>query len=136
MPKAETPAVTPSQAHYILEKLIAERKVTAADVRRHIAGMWQEMSALEKRIAQLRDVAEPVRHPVRAARIVKEKLKRATRRMRRQVSAEVAASRQLQGRYIAAIRQLPKTRRARYAAIAKEKGREAAITAIQKDTRT
>jgi hypothetical protein len=128
MPKAETPSITPSQARYILEKLIDEGKVTAADVRRHIAGMWDEMSALEKRIAALRDLGQPFAHPVRAARTVARKLRRRAKR----VSAEVAASRRLQGQYIAAIRQVAKSKRAKYAAIAKEKGREAAIREIKK----
>jgi len=43
------------------------------------------------------------------------------------VSAETLASRQLQGRYLALIRQIPAQKRAQYAKTAKEKGREAAI---------
>lgn len=40
---------------------------------------------------------------------------------------EVMASRQLQGRYLALVRQIPQTRRAQFSKIAKEKSREAAI---------
>lgn len=128
MAKAETPSITSHQALYILEKAIDDRKISAADVRRYISGMWEEMNFLERRIAELRDAGEPLRHPVRAARSIGKRVKRAARK----VSAEVAASRRLQGQYIAAIRQVPKNRRAKYAAIAKEKGREAAIAAIKK----
>jgi len=135
MPKAETPSITPHQAHHILAKLIDEGKVTAADVRRLIAGMWEEMTTLEKRIAQLRDMGEPLRHPVRTARAVREKVRWAARKVTKKVSAEVAASRKLQGQYIAAIRQVPKSQRAKYSALAKEKGREAAIREIAKATR-
>jgi hypothetical protein len=41
------------------------------------------------------------------------------------------ASRQLQGRYLALVRRFPATKRAAYAKIAKERGREAAIKDMQ-----
>jgi hypothetical protein len=41
------------------------------------------------------------------------------------------ASRKLQGRYLAFIRQIPATKRAQYQKTAKEKGREAAIKEMQ-----
>lgn len=124
MPRQATvPTITPSQAKYVLEKLIDEGDVSAADVRRHVAGMWQEMNFLDKRIAELRGLAGAV-NPVQRA-------KRAFKRVR-SASAEVLASRKLQGQYIAAIRQLPKSQRKRFAVIAKKDGREAAISAIKK----
>ena len=53
------------------------------------------------------------------------------RRPRAAISPEQLASRQLQGRYLALIRQIPATRRGQYAKVAKEKGREAAIAQMQ-----
>lgn len=53
------------------------------------------------------------------------------RRQRAAITPEQLASRQLQGRYLALIRQIPESRRAAYAKIAKEKGREAAIRELQ-----
>ena len=50
------------------------------------------------------------------------RVKRSTR-----VTPEVAASRKLQGRYLALVRQMSKGKRKRYSKTAKEKGREAAI---------
>ncbi|HYI09041.1 MAG TPA: hypothetical protein VEK57_08205 [Thermoanaerobaculia bacterium] len=47
------------------------------------------------------------------------------------ITAEQLASRQLQGRYLALVRQFPEARRAQYARIAREKGREAAIADMQ-----
>lgn len=47
------------------------------------------------------------------------------------LSPEQRASRQLQGRYLALVRQIPASKRGQYATIAKEKGREAAIKAMQ-----
>ena len=127
--RAELPALTGGQATYILEKLIDEGSVTAADVRRHLGGMWQEMNALEKRVAELRAMAGSV-HPVRAAKKAARKV--VARAKRAAKPPEAAASRRLQGQYIAYIRQVPKMQRRRFAAIAKKDGREAAITAIKK----
>lgn len=121
--RATTPELTAAQARYILEKLIDERKVTAADVQRHVAGMWDEMGVLEKRLAELRDAAEPLKHPVRAARKVGAKVKAAARR----VTAERRASMKLQGRYLSLLRQIPEKQRARYQKLAKDEGRESAI---------
>lgn len=54
-----------------------------------------------------------------------------TRRRRSPITAEQLASRQLQGRYLALVRQIPASKRAGFARIAKEKGREAAIKEMQ-----
>jgi hypothetical protein len=53
------------------------------------------------------------------------------RRKRTPITSEQLASRQLQGRYLALVRRFPPTKRANYAKIAKEKGREAAIKDMQ-----
>ena len=53
------------------------------------------------------------------------------RRRRSSITPEQLASRQLQGRYLALVRQFPATRRAHFAKVAKEKGREAAIKEMQ-----
>ena len=52
-------------------------------------------------------------------------------RRRSAITPEQLASRQLQGRYLALVRQFPATRRAQFAKTAKEKGREAAIREMQ-----
>ena len=53
------------------------------------------------------------------------------RRRRTAITSEQLASRQLQGRYLALVRRFPATRRAAYAKVAKERGREAAIKDMQ-----
>lgn len=55
----------------------------------------------------------------------------AGRRRRSAITAEQLASRQLQGRYLGLIRQIPASKRGQYQRIAKEKGREAAIKEMQ-----
>ncbi len=52
-------------------------------------------------------------------------------RRRSAITPEQLASRQLQGRYLALVRQFPASRRANFAKTAKEKGREAAIREMQ-----
>jgi hypothetical protein len=54
-----------------------------------------------------------------------------TPRPKQRPSPEIAASWKLQGKYLGLIRLIPKTRRAKYKAIALDKGREAAITAMR-----
>jgi len=53
------------------------------------------------------------------------------RRGRSAITPEQLASRQLQGRYLGLIRQIPASKRAQYQRTAKEKGREAAIREMQ-----
>lgn len=53
------------------------------------------------------------------------------KKQRAAITPEQLASRQLQGRYLALVRQFPATKRAGYAKTAKEKGREAAIKEMQ-----
>jgi O6-methylguanine-DNA--protein-cysteine methyltransferase len=125
--RAKVPAITADQARYILSKLIDERRVSAVDVRRHLASMGQEMSFLEKRLEELRAIAGAL-HPVRR---VKAALKRVGKR-RRKASPEVAASQKLQGQYLGYMRQIPEGDRKRFADIAKSKGREAAVAALKK----
>ena len=55
----------------------------------------------------------------------------AGRRGRSAITPEQLASRQLQGRYLALIRQIPASKRGQYQRTAKEKGREAAIREMQ-----
>lgn len=124
---AKVPALTPAQARYILEKLLDEGTVSAADVRRHLAGMWHEMTFLEKRIAELRGAATAV-HPVRGVKAV-------ARRAKRALSPALSKSLAMQGQYIGFLRQIPEGDRKQFQDIAKEKGRAAAIAALKKRLR-
>ena len=123
---AEVPAITGGQAKFVLEKLIDEKKVTAADVRRHLASMWDEMNALERRISELRGIASAV-HPVRR---LKRVVKRATARTRT-LSAKTRASYRLQGQFLGYLRQIPERDRGKYKKMAKNDGREGAVAAMK-----
>ena len=56
---------------------------------------------------------------------------RKPRKARSAITAEQLASRQLQGRYLGLIRQIPASKRGQYQKTAKDKGREAAIKEMQ-----
>jgi hypothetical protein len=73
---------------------------------------------------------KPGRPPAAAAAAAPEGgVKR--RRRRSAITSEQLASRQLQGRYLALVRRFPATKRASFAKVAKERGREAAIKEMQ-----
>ena len=126
--KRSGPSVTPPQAKYILDRLIQMGRVTAHQVRGFLTDIGSEVRRLQERLTALRSAAgESATKTKRPT--ARRKGRQASRR--KSVSPEVAKSRALQGRYIATIRQVPKSRRAKFAKIAKENGREEAIKQIQ-----
>lgn len=135
--KTAPPQLSAGQASYVLNRLVQERRISAADVSRYVSDMSREIDDLEKRLAALRaahgagaGTSAPARRrrpgrPPAAAPAAKAPGKR--RRPRRAITAEQLASRKLQGRYLGLVRQFPPNRRAYFAKVAKDKGREAAI---------
>jgi hypothetical protein len=121
-PRKPAPSLTPGQASYVLERLIADRRISSGDVSRYVGDMHREIRELETRLESLRAAgngANVTRSTPRASA--------PRQRQRPTVTAERRASQQLQGRYLGLIRQIAKNRRAQYQKIAKERGREAAI---------
>lgn len=172
----EPPQLSPGQASYVVERLVADRRVSAAEVNRYVAEMHREISTLEQRLNRLREAGgiaaatavlgaaagaaagviarrrpgrppgrpagrpgrPPGRPPASASTGASASTESgagqkggAKRRRKTAITAEQLASRQLQGRYLALVRRFPESRRAAYAKIAKEKGREAAIREMQ-----
>jgi hypothetical protein len=144
--------MSPSQATYILERLVRERRVSPREISRYLADIDREISSLEQRLNALRSATgeteafdpppvefPPFKPPPRkkpgrqtpGATVSREAAApgpaKGRRRNRPALTPEVLASRQLQGRYLALIRQVPAGNRAQYTKTAKEKGREAAI---------
>jgi hypothetical protein len=116
--------------------------------------MHHEISSIEERLARLKDaVVAPIKKVFGGGKPfpgVKHKAEGGGRpfpspkesaggdppfptkkRKHKSVSAEVKASRQLQGQYISALRNLPKNKRAPFQAMARKEGREKAIAAIR-----
>lgn len=178
-----SPSYSPGQAHYVLNRLINERRLSHGEVSRYVGEMHNEIGDLERRLASLRaaaghtgsssasssggTTAAPAagrrrgRPPgsrnkaaagagssAAAAAPAARGRKRGRKpgsgagagasaggggRKRSALSPEQLASRQLQGRYLGLIRQIPASKRAQYQKTAKEKGREAAIKDMQSD---
>src|SRR5664279_5677406 len=151
MPRPRKPiklSLTAHQALYALEKAVSDRKLSAADVDRYVASMHHEISAIEERLTRLKDaVVGPVKKlfgggmpfPLGGRKAerggggvvpVPHSMKKNAggdpsfpkKKRKKRVSAEVKASRQLQGQYISALRNIPKNKRAAFQTIAKEQG--------------
>jgi O6-methylguanine-DNA--protein-cysteine methyltransferase len=113
-----------SNAKQILQDLIRDGKVLAADIARSL-----EIRKLEERLLALRGGGG--RRGRRPGTAAKPAAAGGRKRRQRPLTAQQRASRQLQGRYLGLIRQIPAGQRGRYAKIAKDKGRESAIKEMQ-----
>ena len=151
---ASSPSLSSGQASYVIDRMISDRRVSPGEIIRYVNEMQREIDELEKRLQALRAAAgggsampsaAPARRrgrppgsrnrakaaaPAPAAAAGGAKGGR-RRRRRSAITAEQLASRQLQGRYLGLIRQIPASRRGQYQRTAKEKGREAAIKDMQ-----
>jgi len=112
--------LTPSQALYVVDRLVAERRVSAALIERLRSEMASEIARLEERLAALRGRAKDVWATDASAST------------RQELSAATRASRRLQGQYLNLIRRVPANQRARFRRIAQSEGRERAITEMRK----
>lgn len=136
--KAARAALTPGQAVYVLERLVADRRISQSEVNRYAAQIGGEIRELEARLRRLQSAAgTTVAKPVARRRAPRSNgaaskaaatpapAKKARRAPR--VTAEQLESRKLQGRYLSLIRRIPAGKRAQYTKLASVKGREAAI---------
>ena len=115
MPRQQQSAGTglsPSQALYVLDRLVRERRVNEREVAKMASEMTAEIADLERRLEMLRGSGGSTGRG---------------RRSSRPVNAAVAASRRLQGEYMGLMRHITGRERARIKKIAAEKGREAAV---------
>jgi O6-methylguanine-DNA--protein-cysteine methyltransferase len=123
--------LSPGQASYVLDRLIGDRRVTRTDIQRYVNDMQREIGELERRLQSLKEAAGgAIRSAIQALTPGKRRGRPpggGKKRKSAKITAEQLASRQLQGRYLGLIRQIPASKRGTYQKIAKEKGREAAI---------
>ena len=138
---SSSPSFSPSHAVHILERALAERKLSKADLSRYAAEMHEEISHLESRLASLKDAV--VGAGKRIGHAIEKKLKGgdgpfphtekvSRKKKRKPISAERKASMQLQGQYLSLFAKLPKKDRATYKSLAKKEGREKAIAEMKK----
>jgi hypothetical protein len=131
---SNAPQLSAGQASYVLQRLISDRRISAAEVNRYMSEMRREITDLEERLQSLRMAAGAAvaavvgrRRGRPAAAAAGTKRGAGGRRRRAAITPEQRQSRVIQGRYLGLIRQIPASRRGQYQKIAREKGREAAI---------
>lgn len=148
----ETSPLSSAQSHYVLSRLIEDKKISTRDVVTYLSSMKTEIKALESRLEHLRTltgdapaapaarrvrkrrrrVAKPAK-PAKAAKTEKTAKIEKTAKRKVVLSPQQRTSRQLQGVYMSLIRQVPKTRRTAYQTLAREKGRQAAVDQLKSD---
>lgn len=136
--KASMMSYTTGQLQYIVTRACNDGNLTERTIRGYLADLGKEIASIEARIQELRQLAtgsastdNAKARPPRAAASARG-LKAAKRPRRGRTSAKNVASRKIQGRYIAYLRQIPQKDRPRYQELAKTRGREVAIVAMQK----
>jgi hypothetical protein len=136
--KSKTKSYTAGQLQYIVTRACNDGSLTERTIRGYLADLEGEIASIETRIQELRQLAtgsaaagHPKARPARKAASA-HRLKATTQPRRKRISAKNAASRKIQGRYIAYLRQIAQKDRPRYQELAKTRGREVAITAMQK----
>jgi O6-methylguanine-DNA--protein-cysteine methyltransferase len=110
---------SPAQAQYLVERLVADKVVSASTLRRMAREMEDEVKALERRLALLKGA------------ITSSSSGGNPKRRRAVLSTSGAASRRLQGQYLGLIRQIPASQRGTFKKIAADKGREQAVRALR-----
>jgi len=143
--------ITPQQATYVIDRLLAARQITTTDIKRYLEDIKGEIRAIEERIAILRTTA-PLRTTPRSAKsrvassvasntaasnatasnTTKASTARSSSRPSRRLSPKKRAALQLQGSYLGYMRQVKAKDKARFVALRTAKGFAAAITALRK----
>jgi hypothetical protein len=115
MRRLRTQPITPGEARYVLERLLADRRITASDVENGLQALQDEIVELEARIRALSAAAGNENHG---------KQRTAGTRVR-------TAAGRLGLRFAGLIRHLPKKVRADLKRLRIERGVEAAIAAAE-----
>ena len=117
--------MTPSQSHYVLQRLISQGRVREAQVRAVLNGRSQEIAALRAQLAALEGIDGRGRR--RAGRPASGTKRAPARRRRVAISPKVRALRRLQGKYMGYVRRLKPAEKARVRAVREKQGMQAAI---------
>jgi hypothetical protein len=129
--KTQSPAVTPGQAKWIVERLIAERRISSADVQQLLSGISQEIADIERRLTHLRGA---VGSALSASPVAHEKLptaKTRTKTRRRKGGGRKGHPRGIAGTLAVLLRSIPAAEHAAIAAIRADRGIKAAILAAR-----
>ena len=118
----------PHQSHYVLQALLARRKVLARHVQEILQDRKKEIASLRERLAMLERLGGQLAGRA-AGRISGKRGGKAAgkARRRRRLSPKVRALRRQQGRYMGLVRRLSAAKKAQVKAIREKKGLPAAI---------
>jgi hypothetical protein len=125
MEKRSAVAVTPTQAQWIVERLIADRRITTTEVRSLLSGLDQEITEIERRLSTLREAAGSASVASPAPRSEAPAPKTRTRQSRQ----KKGPPRGIAGTLAVLLRSIPAAEHAAIAAIRADKGIKAAIKA-------
>ena len=122
--------VTAGQAQWIIERLLADRRISPQDIRRYVADMGREIEDLERRLASLREAAGsgPAASP--APRTAAPAAKNGRRRVGRP-KKRPGHPRGIAGTLEVLLRSIPTAEHAAIAAIRANQGIKAAISAAR-----
>jgi len=104
--------LSPAQAHYVIERLMSEKRIAPGEIARYVGEIPGEIAQLETRLQQLRDVSgsgaasEQTAAPERS----RENGRNRTRRRR----GSKRRGNPLAGRYMGYMRQVPEAKKAKY----------------------
>ena len=119
--------VTPGQAQWVIERLLADRRISAKDVSQYLAGMQSEIRDIERRLSDLRGAAGT---PSVAAPVARTAVTPAKTRKRR-AGGKKGHPRGIAGTLAVLLRSIPAAEHAAIAAIRADKGIKAAISAAK-----
>ena len=119
--------VTPGQAQWVIERLLADRRISAKDVDQYLASMQGEIRDLEQRLSDLRGAAGI---PAVTAPVPRTAVTRAKTRKRR-AGGKKGHPRGIAGTLAVLLRSIPAAEHAAIAAIRADKGIKAAISAAK-----
>jgi hypothetical protein len=119
--------VTPGQAQWVIERLLADGRISAKDVNRYLDNMQGEIRDIERRLASLREAAGsgPVASPGPRRELA------AAKTPRRRASGKKGHPRGVAGTLAVLLRSIPAADHAGIAAIRAGKGIKAAIAAAK-----
>jgi hypothetical protein len=109
------------EAHYVLETLIARRRIAERHVREILNAREKEIAALRRRLGELERLG------ARGAAAATAKAARTAGRVKRKLSPKIRALRRQQGQYMGLVRRLKASEKARVRALREKKGLPAAI---------
>ena len=118
------------QAHYVLNALVSEGKVRAAQVRDVLKNREREIRVLRERLAALEKLAPAgASRTAGGARASRRSGKIRARRVR--MSPRLRALRKLQGKYMGYVRRLKPAEKSRVRGVREKQGMDAAIRLAQ-----